>query len=46
MALAVGDFNGDLIPDIVTANALSNDVTILRGKFLCSGREACVSGGF
>jgi len=34
MALAVGDFNGDLIPDIVTANALSNDVTILRGKFL------------
>ncbi|KAM3571962.1 hypothetical protein VYU27_006026 [Nannochloropsis oceanica] len=31
MALAVGDFNGDLIPDIVTANALSNDVTILRG---------------
>jgi hypothetical protein len=43
MALAVGDFNGDLIPDIVTANALSNDVTILRGKRLCYGREACVT---
>lgn len=34
MALAVGDFNGDLIPDIVTANALSNDVTILRGTLV------------
>ena len=45
MAVAVGDFNGDLIPDIVTANALSNDVTVLRGKFLCAGREACLRGG-
>lgn len=32
MALAVGDFNGDLHADIVTANALSNDVTLLRGE--------------
>ncbi len=31
MALAVGDLNGDLHCDIVTANSLSNDVTVLRG---------------
>lgn len=29
--LAVGDLNGDLHADIVTADALSNDITVLRG---------------
>jgi hypothetical protein len=32
MYLAVGDLNGDLHADIVTANALSNDITVLRGE--------------
>lgn len=30
--VAVGDLNGDLHADIITANALSNDITVLRGK--------------
>lgn len=32
MALAVGDFDKDHHCDLCTANALSNDVTVLRGK--------------
>ena len=31
--VAVGDLNGDLHADIITANALSNDITVLRGKY-------------
>ncbi|MFI5039934.1 MAG: FG-GAP repeat domain-containing protein, partial [Solirubrobacterales bacterium] len=30
-ALAVGDFNGDGKPDLVTANAVSHDVSVLLG---------------
>ncbi|MEA3210801.1 MAG: large repetitive protein [Chthoniobacter sp.] len=31
-AVAVGDVNGDMIPDFVTANSLTNNVSILLGK--------------
>jgi hypothetical protein len=31
IAAAAGDFNGDGIPDLAVANAVSNDVSILRG---------------
>jgi hypothetical protein len=31
-SIAVGDIDGDLVPDIVTANSVSNNLSILRGN--------------
>jgi len=32
MAIAIADLNGDKILDIVTANFMTNDVSVLLGK--------------
>lgn len=41
--VAVGDLNGDLHADIITANALSNDITVLRGAYMLSSVLSLVS---
>jgi hypothetical protein len=41
-ALAVGDFNGDSLPDVAAVNTDSNDVSILLNT-LCSARRIAVS---